>query len=157
MLRGSKVRGTFSKGWILSTGSRRGFLLFRFSMADWASAMAHLSMGWGNVFWTRSCPTREHWHQPQPPTGANQTAQQTTSPPGQTILLLLSVCDMFSELFSPYPARLLFPAIPNLPSLSINSFRFPKINLLFKSSKVSVSNSSGRCSCHGRELDMDGL
>lgn len=47
---------TFNNGCILSTGSRRGFLLFRFSIADCASAIAHLSIGWGNVFWTRSCP-----------------------------------------------------------------------------------------------------
>lgn len=46
---------TFNEGWILSTGSKRGFLLFRFSMADCASAIAHLSIGWGKVFWTRSC------------------------------------------------------------------------------------------------------
>ena len=45
---------TFNRGWILSTGRSKGFLLFRFSMADWASAMAHLSMGWGKVFCTRS-------------------------------------------------------------------------------------------------------
>ncbi len=45
---------TFSSGWILSTGRSNGFLLFRFSIADWASAIAHLSIGWGKVFWTRS-------------------------------------------------------------------------------------------------------
>lgn len=50
---------TFSKGWILSTGSRRGFLRLRFSIADWASAMAHLSIGYGNVFWMRSCTQKE--------------------------------------------------------------------------------------------------
>lgn len=36
---------TFNEGWILSTGSKRGFLRFRFSMADCASAIAHLSIG----------------------------------------------------------------------------------------------------------------
>lgn len=45
---------TLSSGCILSTGSSKGCLLLRFSMADWASAIAHLSIGWGKVFWTRS-------------------------------------------------------------------------------------------------------
>lgn len=52
-----QVGGTFSSGWILSTGSASGFLLFLFSMAAWASAIAHLSMGWGKLLWTRSCNT----------------------------------------------------------------------------------------------------
>jgi len=41
---------TFNKGWIFSTGRDNGFLRFRFSMADWASAIAHLSIGWGKLF-----------------------------------------------------------------------------------------------------------
>lgn len=45
---------TFRSGCILSTGRSKGFRLLRFSMADWASAIAHLSIGWGKVFWTRS-------------------------------------------------------------------------------------------------------
>lgn len=48
------IKITFNEGWILSTGSKRGFLRFRFSIADCASAIAHLSIGWGKVFWTRS-------------------------------------------------------------------------------------------------------
>lgn len=54
MMTGSSGVSTFSSGCILSTGRSNGFLLFRFSMADCASAIAHLSIGWGNVFWTRS-------------------------------------------------------------------------------------------------------
>lgn len=49
------LSGTLSSGWILSTGRASGFLLFLFSMAAWASAIAHLSIGWGKLFWTRSC------------------------------------------------------------------------------------------------------
>ena len=45
---------TLSSGWILSTGKAKGFLLFLFSMAAWASAIAHLSIGWGKLFCTRS-------------------------------------------------------------------------------------------------------
>lgn len=56
-----KCRGsTFSSGWILSTGSARGFLLFLFSIAAWASAMAHFSMGWGKLFCTRSWQSQNH-------------------------------------------------------------------------------------------------
>lgn len=54
-LSGSSGVFTFSSGCILSTGRSKGFLLLRFSIADWASAIAHLSIGWGKVFWTRSC------------------------------------------------------------------------------------------------------
>lgn len=46
---------TLSNGCILSTGRSKGFLLFRFSIAAWASLIAHLSIGWGKVFCTRSC------------------------------------------------------------------------------------------------------
>lgn len=50
---------TLNKWWILSAGRDKGFLLFLFSIADWASAIAHLSIGWGKLFWTRSLKNRK--------------------------------------------------------------------------------------------------
>lgn len=50
---------TLNKWWILSAGRDKGFLLFLFSIADWASAIAHLSIGWGKLFWTRSWEKRK--------------------------------------------------------------------------------------------------
>lgn len=123
---------TFNKGCILSTGSRRGFLLFRFSIADCASAIAHLSIGWGNVFWTRSCPNIKHALRLtaviKEKFKENKTANYfpcsiDNYPPPQCLQhIFLTVLSSLPNLAS------LFSIIPNnLPSLSMkNSFKPPK-------------------------------
>lgn len=134
--RAVKVKGTFSKGWILSTGSRRGFLLFLFSMADWASAIAHLSMGWGNVFWTRSCPTQRALRQPQPPERLNKTQHSKLLPlqdgqlssssgfatrfPNCSLLTQLGFC-LFSD-----PQQPSLPWAPRIPSNLLKSLIFSR-------------------------------
>lgn len=104
---------------------------------------------WGEETSSEPAPAqhREHWHQPQAHT--LQSKQHSKPLPLQD-RQFSSQClgHVFWIVLSSPSSASLFAAIPNLPSLSINSFRSPKIDHLSKSSKVSVSTS--------RELDMDG-